>query len=1120
MFTSLLGALCIGLAILPSPSLAQQYAGDVIPNSLPGVPGSELVYFRIADPKGKNNNLTLINYQNVQLDGSRLVPSKLQRAVIIIHGLNRDPGTYMSNMLSAINNGGIADPNINQNSVAIVTPYFSNGDDKNIGYPWTAGLAPGKGSTSNALVWQASYWASGANNQYPSTATSVSSYEALDQLIKYFDNRAMFPNMKHIVVGGHSLGAQATNRYAEVGNAFATNSPVSYYIANPNSYAWLSTARPLSTTSCPTYDNWREGFTNYTQYPMSYGVSLVNQGRAAILAQYNSRSKAYARGTQDTGDDSSTCAPYTAGANRNERFFNFIKAFPAVCSAPGTGQCDTIDYVNTGHDGGAMFASSAGLARLFVDNFYGSVPGSVAYDFGYPRLQAGDDPFPNPAFNSTVAAGPSTLYAGNMTYAGCYTDSSNNMRALKNLAYDSSSNTVELCTATCAQMGYLIAGMEYGSQCFCGNGLSASTQMTSQAGCTQACPGNQTQVCGNSNRLSVYSNGPPPQLAIPGTPEVIGNYNAYQCMTEATSGRALSGPSYTDTVGMTLETCATFCNGYKYFGTEYGQECYCGNYFNAGSVVASNNDCSKTCSGSETELCGAGSRLTTYQLTSGSSVSLISQAPPGSTPTAAAGSTATAAAIASTSACPATNGQTLTDSNGANYTIHCNSDSSTGSYSNAQATKSYLDCMLACDAASSTGCIGFTYLGAANGTGSGTCYLKSGNMGSYVAGGNNLISGSLIGASANSFATNISSTASSTSTSAPSITTGYCPSTDGQVLTDANGFNYTVHCASDSSTGSYSSVSATSSYMDCMTACDSASATGCLGFTYVGGAGGKGGGQCYLKQGSIGTFTPSGSNLISAVLVESGSSASSSTSDTVTASSTVSPTSPSPSVLPNYCPSADGQIITDANGFNYTVRCSSDSSTGSYTSVGATKSYMDCMTACDSASSTGCLGFTYVGGANGLGGGQCYLKSGSIGTFTASGTNLISAVLVGSGSSTPSGTVSAIATSTATSAPASTNFCPSADGQNITDSNGSNYTVHCSSDSSVGSYSSANAATSYLDCMTACDSEAANGCIGAVYVGRSNGVGPGICWLKRNMGAVVEAGGNFVAIVQAAALPL
>lgn len=618
------------------------------------------------------------------------------------------------------------------------------------------------------------------------------------------------------------------------------------------------------------------------------------------------------------------------------------------------------------------------------------------------------------------------------------------------------------------------------------------------------CAGNQTQICGNNNRLSIYSNGIPAQLAIPGTPEVVGNYNAYQCMTEATYGRALSGPAYTDAVGMTLESCATFCNGYKYFGTEYGQECYCGNYFNAGSVVASNNDCSMVCAGRADELCGAGSRLTTYQLTSGSSVSLISQAPPAPT-----GSTTAVEVIPSSSACPATNGQTLTDSNGANYTIHCNSDSTTGAYSNIQASKSYLDCMLACDAASSTGCIGFTFLGAANGVGSGTCYLKSSNMGSYVARGNNLISGNLVSVSAIAITGNL--TATTTSTTASPVATGYCPSADGQVITDTNGFNYTVYCSSDTSTGSYSSVSATGSYKECMTACDLASSTGCLGFTYVGSMNGLGGGQCYLKRGSIGTLTPSGSNLISAVLSDSGSSYS----NTPTTSSAISSTSADASALPSYCPSADGQTIMDANGFNYTVRCSSDSSTGSYTSISAIRSYMDCMVACDSASASGCIGFTYVGGANGFGGGQCYLKSGSIGTFTTSGTNLISAVLLRSGSLTPSGTVSATPTSTATSAPASTNFCPSADGQIITDTNGSNYTVHCSSDSSVGSYGSANAATSYLDCMTACDNDSVNGCIGAVYVGRGNGVGPGICWLKRNMGAFVNAGNNFVAFVRA-----
>lgn len=78
------------------PIFAQQYAGDVINNTLPSVPRSQLAYFRITDPAGKNNNLTLINYYATQVNFQPVVPSALRRAVIVIHGLNRDPYTYIS----------------------------------------------------------------------------------------------------------------------------------------------------------------------------------------------------------------------------------------------------------------------------------------------------------------------------------------------------------------------------------------------------------------------------------------------------------------------------------------------------------------------------------------------------------------------------------------------------------------------------------------------------------------------------------------------------------------------------------------------------------------------------------------------------------------------------------------------------------------------------------------------------------------------------------------------------------------------------------------------------------------------------------------------------------------
>lgn len=58
-FPACLAAFAAGLL---ATAHAQQYKGDIINNSLPGVPGSEVTYFRVQDATGKNNNLTLINY--------------------------------------------------------------------------------------------------------------------------------------------------------------------------------------------------------------------------------------------------------------------------------------------------------------------------------------------------------------------------------------------------------------------------------------------------------------------------------------------------------------------------------------------------------------------------------------------------------------------------------------------------------------------------------------------------------------------------------------------------------------------------------------------------------------------------------------------------------------------------------------------------------------------------------------------------------------------------------------------------------------------------------------------------------------------------------------------------
>ncbi|KAI6024210.1 copper radical oxidase-like protein [Pisolithus marmoratus] len=83
-----------------------------------------------------------------------------------------------------------------------------------------------------------------------------------------------------------------------------------------------------------------------------------------------------------------------------------------------------------------------------------------------------------------------------------------------------------------------------------------------------------------------------------------------------TGTRTLSAASYTNTTGMTVESCLSFCssgaNSYIYAGVEYAQECYCGNFFASGASNVSMSDCDMTCTGNASEFCGAGNRLNVY----------------------------------------------------------------------------------------------------------------------------------------------------------------------------------------------------------------------------------------------------------------------------------------------------------------------------------------------------------------------------------------------------------------------------------------------------------------------------------------------------------------------------
>lgn len=90
-------------------------------------------------------------------------------------------------------------------------------------------------------------------------------------------------------------------------------------------------------------------------------------------------------------------------------------------------------------------------------------------------------------------------------YIGCGSDSTSG-RTLTGSDEFTNSVDVETCIDYCEGLGYTIAGMEYSSQCYCGDSVAADRAPVDHVlgNCFSPCAGNSSEYCGGSNALSLY----------------------------------------------------------------------------------------------------------------------------------------------------------------------------------------------------------------------------------------------------------------------------------------------------------------------------------------------------------------------------------------------------------------------------------------------------------------------------------------------------------------------------------------------------------------------------------------------------------------------------------------
>ncbi len=165
-------------------------------------------------------------------------------AFVFVHGILRDADNHFRTALAAAFLANRLDDTI------IVAPRFGS----NSSVPGNEG-----GDCRDKLAPDEANWV--CENQRPDTWRSggaafgndkLSSFDFIDEILRRLARKELFPNLKSIIVAGHSAGGQFVIRYEMLNQVQdKLGVPISYVVANPSSYAYVDGLRP-SANAFPT----------------------------------------------------------------------------------------------------------------------------------------------------------------------------------------------------------------------------------------------------------------------------------------------------------------------------------------------------------------------------------------------------------------------------------------------------------------------------------------------------------------------------------------------------------------------------------------------------------------------------------------------------------------------------------------------------------------------------------------------------------------------------------------------------------------------------------------------------------------------------------------------------
>ncbi|OZI58133.1 hypothetical protein [Bordetella genomosp. 1] len=282
----------------------------------------------------------------------------IRRVVIVIHGVTRDANRAYEAVAQLYHANGER-----AGDTLIVAPKFASAIDAGFG---------------KMPAWRRASWEDGeASMAAKGRPAPVTSFQVLDDLVRELSASDRLPALRELVIAGHSAGGQLVHRYAVLNDIDEplrrAGLNLSYVVANPSSYLYLSPQRPRATGGgyanyergiCPTYNQYKYG-------PDQMPRISSETDPLKLSARYLHRNVTYLLGGADNNPEhhylDKTCGAEAQGATRWARGVGYwryeawmAQRHPAWPASRHQAQ----QVVGVGHSSTAMFASTCGARAL------------------------------------------------------------------------------------------------------------------------------------------------------------------------------------------------------------------------------------------------------------------------------------------------------------------------------------------------------------------------------------------------------------------------------------------------------------------------------------------------------------------------------------------------------------------------------------------------------------------------------------------------------------------------------------------------------------------------------------------------------------------------------------